>query len=158
MSLYCTVCSNDVPEGVNKCLACNNGFVSQLACRTCSVPVVRGAATCPRCAARGFQGHVRENFVGRFDGGGALVASQSFRREVSVVRSDAGEFGAISDVTVPDGVVRLMGDIAATVRQVLELANELAHTAPTEGTRLCIRECRNLATTLQEELERRRGK
>ena len=79
-------------------------------------------------------------------------------RELSDVRFDAGEFGAISDVTVPEGVVRLMNEIAATVRQVLTLANELAHTAPTEGTRQCVRECRNLATTLQEELERRRGK
>ena len=49
MSLFCSICKNDVPEGFGQCLACKAGFAPQLACRTCSKLVPRGAATCAAC-------------------------------------------------------------------------------------------------------------
>jgi len=69
----------------------------------------------------------------------------------------AGRFGAISDVTVPDGVASVLGDIARTVQVLLALGNKLATVAGTERSRECIRGCRDLASRLQEELETRRG-
>ena len=69
----------------------------------------------------------------------------------------AGRFGAISDVTVPDDVAGMMGEIARTVQGLLQLASRLAGVAGTERSRDCIRGCRDLASRLQEELETRRG-
>lgn len=49
MSLICSVCKNDVPEGFGQCVACKAGFAPQLACRACGKLVARGAATCAVC-------------------------------------------------------------------------------------------------------------
>lgn len=49
MSLICSICKNDVPEGFGQCVACKAGFAPQLACRVCSKLVPRGAATCAAC-------------------------------------------------------------------------------------------------------------
>jgi hypothetical protein len=74
-----------------------------------------------------------------------------------MVRRDVGNFGALADVSVPDNVSGLLMDIQQTVQSLLTLATKLSHYAQTEGTRMCIRNCRNLATELQEEFETRRG-
>jgi hypothetical protein len=70
---------------------------------------------------------------------------------------DAGRFGAISNVRVPDNVADLMLDLQREVGSLLTLATKLSHYAQTEGSRHCIRQCRELATLLQEEFETRRG-
>jgi|SRR5271157_3266768 len=49
MSLFCSICKNDVPEGFGQCLACKAGFAPQLACSTCKRLVPRGVATCSGC-------------------------------------------------------------------------------------------------------------
>ena len=51
MSLYCTVCRYPVPEGVNQCTNCRNGFIPQLACAGCNRPVARGSSSCFQCRA-----------------------------------------------------------------------------------------------------------
>lgn len=50
MSLFCSICKNDVPEGFGQCVACKAGFAPQLACRTCGKLVPRGSAICAACA------------------------------------------------------------------------------------------------------------
>jgi hypothetical protein len=71
---------------------------------------------------------------------------------------DAGRFGAISDVTVPDNEAALMGELGRGVQVLLNLANTLSRSSGhTELSRKVIRECRTLATLIQEELETRRG-
>ena len=52
MSLYCTVCRHPVPEGINQCPNCCNGFIPQLACADCNRPVQRGSASCFQCRSR----------------------------------------------------------------------------------------------------------
>lgn len=52
MSLYCTICRHLVPEGINQCTNCRNGFVPQLACADCNRPVQRGSTTCFQCRSR----------------------------------------------------------------------------------------------------------
>jgi hypothetical protein len=49
MSLFCSICKNDVPEGFGQCVACKAGFAPQLACRVCRRLVPRGAAMCAPC-------------------------------------------------------------------------------------------------------------
>ena len=158
MGLFCTNCRNPVPEGVNQCRVCNNGFVHQLACSECGNLVLRGAASCP----------MRHSGT---DASSYFSAQQSPSRDLarrSVSRSygeltygetydDAGRFGAISNVTVPDDVSSVLGDIARTVQNLLGLASKLAAVAGTDRSRECIRGCRDLASRLQEELETRRG-
>ena len=51
MSLYCTICRYPVPEGVNQCTNCRNGFLPQLACAGCNRPVARGSNSCFQCRA-----------------------------------------------------------------------------------------------------------
>jgi len=155
VSLYCTVCSNHVPGGRNQCGVCNNGFVSQLACASCRCPVERGVGACPRCSGRGDQ-HGSSYFPPMSQGG--LVRRSSWGNELDDVRRDAGQFGAISDVRVPDNVQEFLGDLAENARSLMQLASKLAYFAPTENTRACIRDCRALAIRLQEEYETRRGR
>jgi len=158
MGLYCTSCRNPVPEGVNQCQVCNNGFVHQLECGLCGNLVVRGAAACVRCSSSSSYspprsyGEVSERALSSRtvqDNYGHPTYGETF--------DGAGRFGAISDVTVPDDVVGVFNDIAREVRSLLSLASKLASVAGTERSRECIRGCRDLASRLQEELETRRG-
>lgn len=144
MSLVCTMCSNPVPEGRNQCLVCNRGFTPQLMCSGCRRVVDRGAAECPTClpADRPYYGQ---------------LVRKGHHQDGALVARDVGHFGALSDVSVPDGVSDLLREIQTNVRSLLDLASRLSHYAQTEGTRSCIRGCRNLATELQEEFETRRG-
>lgn len=168
MGLFCTNCRNPVPEGVNQCRVCNNGFVHELACSQCGRSVIRGAAFCactlfqrpssyqPPDFPEGFQVRSPEEVPTR-----ALSRRTSQNEYGQLTYGEtfdgAGRFGAISDVTVPDGVASVLGDISRTVQTLLSLANKLATVAGTERSRECIRGCRDLASRLQEELETRRG-
>lgn len=158
MSLYCTRCSNPVPEGRNQCGVCNNGFISQLACLNCRSPVERGLADCSNCSSCG---RSRPNDGGYYpqprQDGMALVRSSLWGDEMSDPRRSAGQFGAISDVNVPDNVQEFLGDLLRNIQSLLQLASKLAYFAPTDNTRACIRDCRSLAIRLQEEYEIRRG-
>ena len=49
MSLYCTICRYPVPEGVNQCINCRNGFIPQLACSNCNRTLARGSNSCFQC-------------------------------------------------------------------------------------------------------------
>lgn len=49
MSLICSICKNDVPEGFGQCVACKAGFAPQLICKTCRKLLPRGSATCSSC-------------------------------------------------------------------------------------------------------------
>lgn len=163
MGLFCTNCKNNVPEGTNQCRICNNGFVQQLKCSTCGALVERGMAVCLNCSGKDPDGLTvlgdsnRERSLSRF-----LPPS---RGDVSRLRSlergehfsDAGLFGALSDVTVPEDVSGLLGEISSSIQVVLKLAGHLASSAPADRTRGTIRACRELAVILQEELECRRG-
>jgi hypothetical protein len=155
MSLYCISCSNPVPSGRNQCGVCNNGFVSQLACANCSCLVERGKASCSRCpGSRG----ASEDYYQPPQQSRGLVRPSIWGNEMEVRRDGAGQFGAISDVRIPDDVQYFLGDLVANARSLLELANKLVHFAPTDNTRACIRDCRSLAIKLQEEYETRRGR
>lgn len=70
---------------------------------------------------------------------------------------DAGRFGVVSEVSVPDDVVDLLADVARTGQGLMRLASRLASYESTPGTREVVRACRDLAMRLQEELETRRG-
>ena len=50
MSLYCTVCRYPIPEGLNQCPQCRNGFIPQLACAVCNRSVQRGSTSCFQCS------------------------------------------------------------------------------------------------------------
>jgi hypothetical protein len=156
MSLYCTTCSNHVPSGRNQCGVCNNGFVSQLACTSCRCPVERGTATCSRCSGNG--GVSPEAYYQPPQQQRSLTRRSVWGNELDGVRRDAGDFGAISDVRVPDNVQQFLGDLVMNARSLLELASKLVYFAPTDNTRACIRDCRALAIKLQEEYETRRGR
>ena len=158
MSLYCSVCSNHVPGGRNQCGVCNNGFVSQLACVSCSCLVERGKAVCPRCSGSSTGPAERQPVYYGPSQSHGLVRQSLWGEELGEVRRDVGRFGAISDVSVPDSVQEFMGDIARLAGELLVMSNKLASFAPTESTRTCIRECRALAIRLQEEYEIRRGR
>ena len=162
MTLFCSTCGNHVPAGRNQCGVCNNGFVSQLACEDCRILVTRGAAVCSHCHGG------KEAGYARVEPASMISTDDEFRtpgrRDTQLARRggetalDVGRFGAISDVTVPDGEAALMGEISRGVQTLLNLANSLSHSAGhTEISRKVIRECRTLATLLQEELETRRG-
>lgn len=151
MSLHCTVCRNPVPDGVNLCRTCNNGFVSQLACSSCGNTVVRGAAACGYCSTAPYRNERSQGLVP------ARQPHHLGELTFGGTRFDAGQYGAISDVSVPDGVADMFHEIGHVVQSLLTLANRLSRVAGTEGTRACIRSCRDLASRLQEELETRRG-
>lgn len=174
MGLYCTNCHNAVPEGVNQCRVCNNGFVHQLACSECGVLVIRGAAACGNMHTGEYARPDPQNSYGGLGSSarehqGRVYPSRTELARVPLWRSDegsmihgetfdgVGRFGAVSDVTVPDGVANLMGEIGRTVQDLLTLARKLASVASTDRSRECIRGCRDLASRLQEELETRRG-
>jgi hypothetical protein len=163
MGLFCTNCRNNVPEGTNQCRICNNGFVHQLKCSTCGEIVERGMAICLRCSGSG-----AKSDLSLLGGGGDRSLSRFLppsRGDVTRLRSlergehiaDAGIFGALSDVTVPEDVSGMLGEISSTIQTVLRLATHLAALAPADRTRGTIRACRELAVILQEELESRRG-
>lgn len=164
MSLFCTNCRNNISEGMNQCHVCNNGFVHQLRCSTCGNTVERGMAVCLGCtgASRADQGLSR--FSGDSERGLSRFLPPS-RGDVGRLRSlergehfaDAGLFGALSDVTVPEDVSGLLGEISGAIQVVLRLSSRLATLAPADRTRGTIRACRELALILQEELEGRRG-
>ena len=156
MSLYCTLCSNHVPEGRNQCGVCNNGFVSQLACASCRCPIERGMATCSRCGS-GARDAYHEP-ARYFPPQTGLVRQSIWGDELADVRRDAGRFGAISDVRVPDNVQDFLNDLVVNARSLLDLASKLVYFAPTDSTRACIRDCRALAIRLQEEYEVRKGR
>ena len=159
MGLFCTNCRNPVPEGVNQCRVCNNGFVHQLACYQCGNHVARGAAACG-CMQSG-QYYAPPGYSSPASQSRELSRRTSSREYGELTYGEtfdgAGRFGAISDVTVPDGVASVLGDIARTVQTLLALASKLATVAGTDRSRECIRGCRDLASRLQEELETRRG-
>ena|ERR1700690_3272826 len=168
MALYCSVCGNNVPEGRNQCGVCNNGFVSQLACGVCLRLVTRGNARCSDCP-----GNARVEGYNPSDNDESSSRSPERRRHenrsTELARRwdwargnetslDAGRFGAISDVTVPDNEAALMGELGRGVQVLLNLANSLSRSqGHTEISRRVIRECVTLATLVQEELETRRG-
>ena len=159
MSLYCSSCSNPVPEGLNQCRVCNRGFIPQLVCSGCSRVVERGAATCAYCPTSR-QDYTSPTSV-RQQSQAMMISRPEWERaqhrEMVTTDYDAGRFGAISNVSVPENVADLMLDLQQEVRSLLALATKLAHYAQTEGSRHVIRQCRELATLLQEEFETRRG-
>ena len=164
MGLFCTNCRNNVPEGVNQCHVCNNGFVHQLKCSICGNVVERGMAVCLQCPGNGVGSelsmlgeHNRDRSLSRFmpASRGDVARLRSLERGEHI--SDAGIFGALSDVTVPEDVSGLLGEISGAIRIVIQLAARLASLAPADRTRGTIRACRELAVILQEELESRRG-
>lgn len=165
MSLFCTNCRHNIPEGMNQCHVCNNGFVHQLRCSTCGNTVERGMAVCLACAGgtvRADQGGLSrfsdsERGLSRFlpPSRGDVGRLRSLERGEHF--SDAGLFGALSDVTVPEDVSGMLGEISGAIQVVLRLSSKLATLAPADRTRGTIRACRELALILQEELEGRRG-
>ncbi len=164
MGLFCTNCRNNVPDGVNQCRICNNGFVHQLKCSTCGNVVERGMAICLPCSGRVVESELsvlgdqnRDRSLSRFlpPSRGDVARLRSLERGEHI--SDAGIFGALSDVTVPEDVSGLLGEIAEAIQGVLRLSAHLAGSAPADRTRGTIRACRELAVILQEELECRRG-
>ena len=170
MSLVCTTCRNPVPEGVNQCKVCNNGFVSQLACERCGCRVERGSASCPRCSETRdrplsvgsvFQGESERAMTtsgflpGSVTPRGDLVRYADLDGGVSV--GDVGTFGAHSDVTVPRSVAELLVDLVEAIRMLSRLSAKLVVVAPTDTTRDLVRGCRTLMIVLQEEVDARRG-
>jgi len=64
MSLICSICKNEVPEGFGQCVACKAGFAPQLACRSCGKLVPRGSSTCVACERVATERAATERFAG----------------------------------------------------------------------------------------------
>ena len=168
MSLFCSVCNNPTPLGVNQCKVCNNGFVSQLCCSTCGYRVDRGAASCTRCPERPqtqeSQTQTSMQRVEHLDSLSTFLGPSrgDALRELSLARgrhmSDVGVFGAHSDVTIPLDVMVVFADISDAIQVVLKLSSRLMTLSPSDRTVSTVRACRSLALALQEELETRRGR
>lgn len=118
-----------------------------LICSSCRITTPDDMSRCPSC--------------GRILSSTELVYSPQrtgYDRALSTTVYDAGEFGAASRVSVPDGVAALMNEICGVGQALLRLANNMSHSpGHTPSTRECIRGCRDLASRLQEEFETRRG-
>jgi len=174
MSLYCTVCGNHVPQGLNQCLPCNAGYAPQLACLICRRPVPRGTAGCSTCERRPIPAAASVELAyvppqqpipslymvplpaapPALPGLPAHVTAMSPIAE----RYSAGRFGVEAEVHVNPGdvdIMTLMGQVVIVLHTLAEKMNHFQGIS--ESTRLVIRECRVLATELQDEIEVRRG-
>jgi hypothetical protein len=128
--------------------------------------VMRGNARCVGCPGRPADDvHSGENLdetsgtLDRYRGGDRSTELARRRdRSGGETSLDVGRFGAISNVTVPDNEAALLSELGNGVQVLLNLANTLSRSkGHTEISRKVIRECRTLATLIQEELETRRG-
>jgi hypothetical protein len=174
MSLYCSICTSGVPEGFNQCLACKAGFAPQLACVACRRLVPRGDATCKVCERGDREVQIRSleitvpamppptalSIVAPLAAPPALPglpAHVSLAAPISETYR-AGRFGVDAKVQVPAKDVEIMNEMAQVVVILHTLAGKMNHfQGLMESTRNCIRQCRHLATELQDEIETRRG-
>jgi hypothetical protein len=80
---------------------------------------------------------------------------QRFSSEAVVQRS---RFGPSTEMFPNEGDTVIMNEMGEEIIRLHHLAQRMTKFAGhMESTRACIRECRNLATSLQEEIEVRRG-
>lgn len=177
MSLYCSVCRNEVPEGFAQCVACKAGFAPQLMCGVCRSLVPRGTATCIVCAqrarqeARASQDLIPAHPQGQaaspsavshpvvmlpplslarlpsFAGPGAMMVPETY---------EAGKLGVSATVQIPPQHAAVMNDLGQLVALLHTMATKMV-LLPGDGARLLAKSMRNLATDIQEEIERRVG-
>ena len=165
MSLFCSICKNEVPEGFNQCVACKAGFAPQLACASCRRLVPRGAATCTACErsiAVAASMEVPSTQLAMASLPFAPPVLPGLPSHVGLVRVpeqyQAGRFGVSATVQVPALDVEIMNEMAQVVVILHTLAAKMNRfQGIMESTRSVIRQCRALATELQDEIESRRG-
>ena len=171
MGLYCTTCSNGVPDGFGQCLACKAGHVPQLACSTCRNVVPRGATSCARCDASLVFARRPLDLpqLGATSSGVGIVASPSappalpglpphVRSLVVPETYQAGRFGVTATVSIPPGDVDIMNDLGKLVVLLHTMAQRMnSFQGHTDHTRALIRAMRMLATDVQDEVEIRVG-
>lgn len=169
MSLICSVCKNTVPEGFNQCLACKAGFAPQLACERCRKLLPRGAAVCESCvrstslvvptATPELPPPTVMALVAPLSAPPALPGLPSHVGLAKIPEQyNAGRYGVTATVQVPARDVEIMNKMGQVVVILHTLAAEMnSFQGHMDSTRSVIRQCRALATELQDEIETRRG-
>jgi hypothetical protein len=176
--LFCTVCHNEVPQGFAQCVACKVGYARELACATCRKVVPRGVSSCAACERRStlvpasppaeplplaialptlppppMALLVPSSAPPAMPGLPAHI-SRSLVPEVY----QAGKFGVDATVRIPALDVEILNEMASVVVILHTLASKMNNfQGISESTRHVIRQCRMLATELQDEIETRRG-
>lgn len=174
MALHCTACQQAVPQDFAVCLSCQNGYVSSLACDRCGNVVPRGDSVCQRCEGNRVRGQERRQEP-RVAAPGAMVAVSINPASINGLTNVPGlppgmlpervpetyvqrRFGVESHVQMSGqdaSILTEMGQVAMLLHALAGRMNELA--GHMGSTRDCIKSCRILAMTLQEEIEVRRG-
>jgi hypothetical protein len=185
MSLFCSVCKNEVPEGFSQCLACKAGFAPQLMCGVCRSLITRGSATCLVCQQRSINAAppvlplvpppaLPLPLVPQVSQGGGSSGSMTYHppdtrlvpaRLPSFVgpgalvvpeEYEAGKLGVSATVQIPPAHAAVMNDLGQLVALLHTMASKLV-TLPGDGARFLAKSMRTLATDIQDEIERRVG-
>lgn len=167
MALYCSTCRQAAVPTEAICGNCRSGFVSQLVCGDCGHPVERGLTFCPSCQNKGTLLPVLRPDAqrGSLSPGSSLVplpptfggAPVPMPAVIPPTYSH-GRFGVSAEVQLAGQdaeILTLMSHAASLLHGLAVKMNQFA--GVTNSTRAVIRGCRDLATSLQEEIEVRRG-
>lgn len=168
MSLYCGNCRRPIGTDEAGCWYCRSrGLPDAILCDVCGGAVPAGQINCFRCvsgslAIRGRSGIA---LVGGSDASGAAAAPPPLPGLPAVIRAtsvpevyQAGRYGVSAQVSIPSGDVEIMNLMGQVVVILHTLAEKMNHfQGHMDSTRQCIKGCRNLATDLQDEIEKRRG-
>jgi hypothetical protein len=169
VSLYCGYCGSVLPPASTYCLSC--GRADRLHCHSCGQLLVVGTVVCERCD--------RGELVVRRPPNISSMPSASYEapgtrtvipvpppafggplRTMPVITEtyQAGRFGVRAEVSRPPGDVGLLNELSSLVELLHRMANRCTQfVGSTEHTAAMRREMRNLAATIQEEIEARCG-
>lgn len=168
--LFCTNCKRVMDEGISQCPYCRAGFTIALACVICKKNVVAGATSCQCFSNRApmlrrqyeaNQGESEERALSYVPppptGGGVLSASIPMPSLVPEVYSH-GRHGVVAEVQMNGRDAEILNKMGAAATLLHALALEMnGLVGHMQSTRSLIRNCRNLASDLQEEIEVRVG-
>lgn len=169
MSLYCGYCGTPLAPSATYCLSC--GRADRLHCQSCGQLLTVGSTTCPRCvqgelvvrrppvAPESSAPYQSERFESR-SLRAPLPAFGGALRTMPVISEtyQAGRYGVKAEVQRPPGDVEILNELSSLVELLHRMANRCTQfVGSTEHTAGMRREMRNLAATIQEEIEARCG-
>ncbi len=149
MSLYCVPCRQMLRDGEGHCPRCFG--TARLACTECNQGVPDGSVVCPNCARAALAVVVAPPSK-------SVIPAAVVTAKPVLERYEAGQYGV-------KALVQMAGEDAAILNELLQLVGYLHAMAArsnqfrghTDNTRKMIRQMRDLATLVQEEVELRRG-
>lgn len=170
MSLYCGYCGTHLAPAATYCLNC--GRADRLHCQMCGQLLTVGSTTCPRCvqgelvvmrppaapaSSAPYQSVSTERVPARVFGFGEAFRTLPVM-PVIAESYQAGRYGVKAEVQRPPGDVEILNELGSLVellhRMAIRCSQFVGSTEHTVGMR---REMRNLAATIQEEIELRCG-